>query len=66
MSVILAYESVMFKSPRVGHQPRLACAAEVIRLMSPVGTKRTCRAYLTMSVDRDRPEVVGRTSNRRD
>jgi hypothetical protein len=33
---------------------------------SLVGTKRTNRAGLMMSVDRGRPEVAGRGSNRRD
>src|ERR1039457_4563875 len=31
--------------------------------MSPVGTNRTNRTALTMSVDRGRPEVAGRPSN---
>jgi len=35
-------------------------------LDAPLGTNRTNRAGLTMSVDRGRPEVVGRESNRRD
>jgi hypothetical protein len=35
-------------------------------LTSVHGTKRTCRAYLTMSVDGDRTEVARRPSNRRD
>src|SRR4051812_21416209 len=34
--------------------------------MSPVGTKRTCRADLTTSVDGGRAEVGGTQSNRRD
>jgi hypothetical protein len=40
-------------------------SAEIKLPLPGFGTKRTCRAHLTMSVDRDRPEVVGRTSNRR-
>jgi hypothetical protein len=34
--------------------------------MSPVGTNRTCRADLTMSVDGGKAEVGGTRSNRRD
>jgi len=34
--------------------------------MSLIGTKRTCRADLTMSVDGGRAEVGGTLSNRRD
>ena len=36
------------------------------RTMSHVGTNRTNRAGLLMSVDRGRPEVSGRQSKRRD
>jgi len=35
-------------------------------MMSPVGTKRTNWAGLTMSVHRGGPEVAGRWPNRRD
>ena len=38
----------------------------MIDLMSLIGTNRTNRAGLIMSVDGDRPEVAGRPLNGRD
>jgi hypothetical protein len=37
-----------------------------VEAMSHIGTKPTCRAELTMSVDGRKAEVGGKQSNRRD
>jgi hypothetical protein len=65
-SFVSALRSIVVVEPAKNQFLRDFRRRSIFDFCNTIGTKRTCRAELTMSVDGGKAEVGGKQSNRRD